>query len=239
MGYYDRLDVDVLLGKTLTKVENENNERVHFWTAEGEHYMLYHEQDCCEYVRLEEFHGEFDDLVGEPILMSEVVSNEPEPETPKGGYGDDSHTWTFYKFATVKGYVTLRWLGTSNGYYSESVSFELMDSPPEVKAEPKLPVVNPFAKPLRTIVTIISLAQPRRNDLVFARSNPVVVDDALVTIDERIAFLKLKRITIEGWIPDGKASWLYDTGSDTYQLYVVHPDNQVTGRLVAWFQTFV
>jgi len=49
------------------------------------------------------------------------VSSEGEPAVDPEY--DDSFTWTFYKFATIKGSVTLRWYGSSNGYYSESVSF--------------------------------------------------------------------------------------------------------------------
>ena len=58
-------------------------------------------------------------IVGEPLLVADEVSG----ETPVG-FEDEYHesvTWTFYKFATRKGYVDVRWLGESNGYYSESV----------------------------------------------------------------------------------------------------------------------
>ncbi|MGE6895746.1 DUF7448 domain-containing protein [Priestia flexa] len=110
-------DVNVLVGKTLSDIQNNDNEELLFRTTNGETYKMYHEQNCCESVSIEEIIGDLDDLIGSPITMAEEVSQE----------GEDSDwgtsTWTFYKFATNKGYVTIRWLGESNGYYSESVDF--------------------------------------------------------------------------------------------------------------------
>jgi hypothetical protein len=111
-------NVDVLKGKTLSSVEGDNYELV-FKTTDGETYRMYHEQDCCESVVLEDVAGDLQDLVGSEILIAEEV----EGESPADFEAYESYTWTFYKFATRKGYVDLRWLGQSNGYYSEGVSF--------------------------------------------------------------------------------------------------------------------
>lgn len=108
-----------LVGSTLTAVDNSGDEIV-FTLDNGDRYKLYHDQDCCESVRVEDVIGEWDDLIGSPLTMAEEISSLDEP--PPQEYVE-SYTWTFYKLATVKGYVTIRWLGESNGYYSESVDF--------------------------------------------------------------------------------------------------------------------
>lgn len=82
---------------------------------------MFHGQDCCEEVWLEDIIGDLDDLVGSPILKAEKRTDENLPPVENS---DFSYTWTFYEFATIKGSVTLRWFGTSNGYYSEDVDVE-------------------------------------------------------------------------------------------------------------------
>lgn len=112
-----------LLGKTFTSVVNHLDEELIFTVSENEKYMLYHEQGCCEQVTIEDIVGDLDDLVGSPILIAEESISDTNPEEYKHDEYQDSFTWTFYKLATVKGYVTIRWYGESNGYYSESVDF--------------------------------------------------------------------------------------------------------------------
>ena len=109
-----------LVGKTLTNV-NIGDEEILFTTDDGKQFRLWHSQDCCESVYVESVVGDINDLIGTPILRAEEVDSSG---TPKLGEYDESFTWTFYKLATVKGYVDIRWYGTSNGYYSESVSFD-------------------------------------------------------------------------------------------------------------------
>ena len=109
-----------VLNKTMRKVWKGTycgNDALCFEQEDGIHFILTHIQDCSEDVKIESIDGDLDDLIGAPLLMAE--------ETVKVG-GEttlESGTWTFYKFATVKGYVTVRFLGWSNGYYSERVNW--------------------------------------------------------------------------------------------------------------------
>ena len=109
-----------MLGKTFVQVTGSVGDGgMTFETAEGERFMFAHSQDCCERVDINDIVGDLQDLVGEPLLLAEEVQSETPVDFNEAEY--ESVTWTFYKFATRKGYVDVRWLGESNGYYSEGV----------------------------------------------------------------------------------------------------------------------
>jgi hypothetical protein len=114
-----------LVGRTFNKIE-VGTEQIRFYT-DGPTYLMYHNQDCCESVAVEEIIGDISDLLDSPILKAEVSTSDTNPSvntTSEEEYRyDDSQTWTFYRLATIKGTVVIRWYGTSNGYYSESVDF--------------------------------------------------------------------------------------------------------------------
>lgn len=116
-----------LLGVTLEKIEvsqtlNESNFIV-FTAMDGRVWEMCHNQDCCEDVHIDDINGNVQHLVGQPILMAESVSGAIPDEDPLGDSEYVSYTYTFYKFATIYGFVDVRWLGRSNGRYSEEVTF--------------------------------------------------------------------------------------------------------------------
>lgn len=136
MGIWNDLKFETLVGKTLVACRNENDDRIVFECDDGKIYALFHSQDCCESVMVESITGDLSDLVGTPLLLAEETSSNDDPDDVKQSkaearakdptgwhWGDESQTWTFYKLRTIKGSVDIRWHGSSNGYYSESVDF--------------------------------------------------------------------------------------------------------------------
>lgn len=124
--YKHEVKFEELLGKTIDEINGaeEGSDVILFRCRDNSMYAMYHEQECCENVDINDICGDINCLIGKPILKAEeVIHTSGEEDCPdKLDEYDESYTWTFYTLATIKGYVTIRWYGESNGYYSESVS---------------------------------------------------------------------------------------------------------------------
>ena len=68
-------NVNELMGKTVIKIDKSSDVLI-FHCETGEVYKMYHSQDCCEHVSIDDICGELDDLIGTPILLAEEVSND-------------------------------------------------------------------------------------------------------------------------------------------------------------------
>lgn len=111
-----------LQGRILCKVLKLDDYELRFHLTEDHYVRMYHMQDCCESVYIEDIVGDLDDLVGTPLLLVEEVSN----YDGESKEYSESETWTYYRFRTIKGSVDIRWYGESNGYYSESVDIKIV-----------------------------------------------------------------------------------------------------------------
>lgn len=121
--------ISTMLGKVFTSV-TRNEESIRF-KNDSEEYVFQHSQECCEEVYIEDIVGDLNDLVNSPITFAEKVSNAEDPGQKSDS--DVGYTWTYYKFATVKGWVDVRWYGSSNGYYSTGVDLRYIG--PDGKTE--------------------------------------------------------------------------------------------------------
>ena len=115
-----------VIGKTIKRVDGleEESELVEIHFTDNTKLRFMHWQSCCENVALNDFEltTSLDKIVGGIINDAR--------EDVSDGDGDDwvSQTWTFYNINTSKGCINMRWLGESNGYYSESVDLELVNT---------------------------------------------------------------------------------------------------------------
>lgn len=115
------MKIDILKGQTIVNIDGmeKHNDVIIFTLDNGKRFKMYHEQYCCEGVYIDDVIGNYKDLLDTPILHAEECTKDGDCKED-----DESATWTFYKLSTIKGYVDLRWYGTSNGYYSVDVDFK-------------------------------------------------------------------------------------------------------------------
>lgn len=119
-----------LKGCTITEIDGGLGDDALILTlSDGRTVTLSHNQSCCESVDIEDIAGNLEDLMDTPILdASEESNSENPPGVPIPEY-QESFTWTFYRLTTIRGTVVIRWYGSSNGYYSESVDVAWSDDP--------------------------------------------------------------------------------------------------------------
>jgi len=119
-------DISILNGRVIKEVTglNDDSDKVTFVMEDGKVYEMYHDQDCCESVYIEDVEGDASMLNGQRVVLAyESSTTECPNEREAGKWREDDEQWTFYRISTFLGVVVIRWYGSSNGYYSTSVDF--------------------------------------------------------------------------------------------------------------------
>lgn len=111
-----------MVGKTVTHIDMGNYDLM-ISCDDGSRYHFYHEQDCCESVNLVDSLGDPQSLVGYRLVMVDHEETGERPSEIDMDWNEPYDCWTItkLKFVTDKDTVIVRWIGESNGYYSERV----------------------------------------------------------------------------------------------------------------------
>ena len=110
----DRIKLEDLAGETLTAVDIFDGDEIILTTQSGRRVKIFHDQDCCESVGIEGPEGDWTPLLGKVLLECKQES-----ESFVRAYG--TGTKTTLTFRVDDATVVSRWIGESNGYYSEEV----------------------------------------------------------------------------------------------------------------------
>lgn len=113
----DDVKIEALQGLTLRRCVRDGNE-IYLYADNGLSFSLGNPSDA----EIEDICGELEWLVGSPITMAEQ-----EESSRDRGDGYEDMAWYYYKLATVKGYVTVRFACT-DGYYASYAQLTLLKS---------------------------------------------------------------------------------------------------------------
>jgi hypothetical protein len=123
MGDYYRKQLDNMVGRVVKYIDIDKEE-MKITCEDNSVFTFYHEQDCCENVYIA-------DTVGDPMSLKgwKLLSVDMDAENESDGwdgfrFDQISRTVTMVKFVTDENTVSVRWIGESNGYYSESVDLK-------------------------------------------------------------------------------------------------------------------
>ena len=121
------MNIQELAGKKIVAIDivddPKKDHEIRIEIEGGRVFRFYHNQDCCESVRIaapKDSDGSLLSLIGKEIR--EVTREEDRDDGTDTDY--DSWTKTTITFRTDSETVISRWIGESNGYYSEDVDLE-------------------------------------------------------------------------------------------------------------------
>lgn len=133
----EECNIAMMIGKKLESFE-QDNDRVLLVCEDGSAFEMYHMQDCCEHVAVNDIKGELQSLVGSMIISTTEDVSGDWPADVELDYRPESFTWTTYTIQTAEAACIIRWLGQSNGYYSENVYFGMTHKPIKLAESPSL-----------------------------------------------------------------------------------------------------
>ena len=111
-----------LLGQVMMDINvSSDKAEVTFEMSNGRTYKVFHEHELCEKVYIESMsgvlYGGFDNLLGTPLLLAESESGVYSTTEPD----HKEKTGTTFTFTTIKGSVTICWVGIDCGTGNEVV----------------------------------------------------------------------------------------------------------------------
>lgn len=130
MSWFNNAPPEEIIGKVLKDYSvNGNYDKLTLRFDDDSCCKFYHEQDCCENVQI---HSDSLELEFLRLYFGKEITGfyQDEPSIKPEEIFDaerlrwlDSYTVTDLVFQFGEEKVVVRWLGESNGYYSESVNF--------------------------------------------------------------------------------------------------------------------